>query len=254
MQLKFWANWVTAVLKEYDSYISSPIETYGCPYPKHTPFPHRPCWKGYVRVNKTQLKKHSGKLQFHPLVCHTLPASLAILDFSPMGQWHQSLSPVISDMPTTMIMCQYRSNLCFSHVPTLPLVLFNLTQTQSWWTWQSVESNEASHFVVNWWGSCDIHIGQKPNSSKENGTNTRISFSHSLFYSLVFMICHNFRNWRPRELRIANVYHSMQLHKRKDRKTYCVEKKLYFVCNIMKVNKPSKIVTNFEYWERNYKF
>jgi len=37
---------VTAVLKEYDNYISGPIETYDCPYPKHTPFPHRPCWKG----------------------------------------------------------------------------------------------------------------------------------------------------------------------------------------------------------------
>jgi len=110
-----------SVLKEYDSYISGPIETYGCPYPKHTPFPHRPCWKGYVRVNKTQLKKHSGKLQFHPLVCHTLPASLAILDFSPMGQWHQPPSPVISDMPTTMIMCQYRSNLCFSLMCPLSL-------------------------------------------------------------------------------------------------------------------------------------
>ena len=128
-------------------------------------------------------------------------------------------------------------SLLLSHVPTPPLVLFNLTQTQSWWTWQSVESNEASHFVANWWGSCDIHTGQKHSGSKQNGTNTRISFSHSLFYSLVFMICHNFRNWQPWELRTANIYHFMQLHRRNDRKIYCVEKKLYFVCNIMKDNK-----------------
>jgi hypothetical protein len=70
---------------------------------------------------KTQLKKHSGKLQFHPLVCHTLPASLDVLDFSLMGQWHRLPSTVISDMPTAMIMCQYSSNLCSSLICPLSL-------------------------------------------------------------------------------------------------------------------------------------
>jgi len=46
----------------------------------------------------------------------------------------------------------------------------------------------------------------------------------------------------------------MQLHKRNDRRIYWVGEKLYFVCNIMNINKPSKMVTNLEYWERNYKF
>jgi hypothetical protein len=116
-----------------------------------------------------------------------------------------------------------------SRVSTTSLVLCNLTQTQSWWTWQSVESNEASHFVVNWWGSCDMHIGQKANSSIHNGTNTRTSFSHSIFYSLDFIICHNFRNWQPRELQTAYIYHVMQFHKSKDKNSLLLGGKIFIL-------------------------
>lgn len=100
--------------KNMTAKLVAPLKLTVDPIQNTFPFPRRPCWKGYVRVNKTQLKKHSGKLQFHPLVCHTLPASLTILDFNPIGEWHESPFPVILDMPTAMIICQYCSNLCFS--------------------------------------------------------------------------------------------------------------------------------------------
>jgi len=42
----------------------------------------------------------------------------------------------------------------------------------------------------------------------------------------------------------------MQLHKRKDRKTYCVGKKLYLVCNIMQDNKVKVKVKQSRYRPR----
>ena len=117
---KFWANWVTAFLKEYDSYISGPIETYCWPYPEHIPFPRRPCWKGYVRVNKTQLKKTLWKITISSSCLPHPPGVANHTWFQPHRTVVWVSLPVILDMPTAMIICQYCSNLCFSLVCPLP--------------------------------------------------------------------------------------------------------------------------------------
>jgi hypothetical protein len=72
----------------------APLKTHLCPSPKHyAPFPRRSCRKGYVRVNKTQLKKTLWKITMSSYVCHTLLASLVILEFSSMGPWNNPLQP-----------------------------------------------------------------------------------------------------------------------------------------------------------------